>query len=296
MLTKITKSTIFTRIKPWFFVAPGLIFVIWLRIIPMLSAINMSLYNYDPVNPPGEFIGLKNYIYIFGQEAYWNAWKNTFWFFVFTMLFTFFIPIFQAIFIYEIKKGRDFFTTIYLLPAMIPGTITVILWKWIWNPDYGLMNQFVRYFGLSEQLWLSDPKLVKFAILFPGIIGGGISVLLYLAAIFGISEDIFEAAKVDGCTGWKKVWYIIFPNIKFVISVQFLITLIAVMQLMDAPFQYTYGGPAGSSTTMGIYIYRTAYDLIDFGTANAAAVVLFIVILSLSVIQYRYSNRRDSNV
>lgn len=281
------------KIVPWLFVLPGIIFTIWWRYYPISRAIYMSFFDYDVVNPPGKFVGFENYFKIFKLDFYWNAWWNTLWFFVLSVGFTFIIPIIQAIFLSEIKKGRKFYTLIYLIPAMIPVSVNVILWKWIWHPSFGIANKIVGFLGLDPQLWLSDPEWVKFCIVFPGVLGGGIVVLLYLAAILGIPEEIYESAEIDGCTGWKKVFYIVLPNIKFLISIQLLIMLITVIQLLDAPFQYTGGGPVGASTTMGIFIRDMAYEQLSFGRANAASVVLFLVIATFSIVQIKLSKSED---
>lgn len=276
----------------WLFVLPGIFFTAWWRYYPILKAMYMSLFDYRVVDPPGQFIGLKNYIDIFHQQYYGNAWKNTLGFLVLIISLTFVIPLIQAIFLSEIGKGRKLFTTIYLIPALVPVSINVVLWKWIFNPDYGFANELMKLLGLPPQMWLSSLKLVKFCIVFPGLIGGGISVLIYLAAILGVSEEIYEAASIDGCTGWKKIRYIVLPNIKFIISIQLLIGMISAMQLLDGPFQMTGGGPSHASETMGIYIYKTAYTDLSFGRANAAAVILFFIIALISIIQLLISNRK----
>ncbi|MGL4737062.1 MAG: carbohydrate ABC transporter permease [Cellulosilyticaceae bacterium] len=269
------------------FLLPGIIFTVWLRYYPMLQSFYMSLFNYDPVNSPGKFVGLQNYKNIFASGFYWEAWRNTFIFLLLHIGLVFFIPLIQAIFLNEIVKGKKFFSTVYLVTALIPISINVIIWKWIWHPDYGLANQVIKIFGMEPQLWLSNPELTKFAIVFPGIIGGGVGVLLYLAAIQGISADIYEASQIDGCSGWQKIRYITLPNIKFIVVIQLVLATISTMQILDLPYQYTGGGPSGVSTSMGIYIYDMVNKDLSYGKSTAAACILFLVIGVLTIVQMK---------
>ena len=134
------------------------------------------------------------------------------------------------------------FTTLYLIPTMIPLSINVIIWKWIFNPNYGLANAIVTFFGGEPQTWYSDPTLTKLCIILPGILGGGFSVLMYLSAIMGVDRDIYEAADIDGCYGFKRLWYITLPNIRFLIMIQMILAVIGAMQILDQPLQYTTVG------------------------------------------------------
>jgi multiple sugar transport system permease protein len=278
-------------IIPWLFILPGLIFTFIFRYYTMFQAFWISFHDYSIIKPPGEFVGLRNYITMLQNPDFWSAWKNTF---VFTGLFTlitFFVPVIQAIFLSETVRSRSILSTMYLIPAFIPLSVNVILWKWIWNPTYGFANYIMNVFGIPAQTWLSDPKFTKFCIVFPGIIGGGFSVLLYLSAILGISKDIYEAAEIDGCSGFKKLFYITLPNIKFLIMIQLILSVIGNMQILDQAYQFTTGGPNGVSTSISLFIYQQiSNNRIDYGNASATAVMMGIVIMTITIIQMKISN------
>ncbi|MEG1126722.1 MAG: sugar ABC transporter permease [Oscillospiraceae bacterium] len=278
------------RLSAWIFLIPGILATIWLRYYPIGKAFYMSLFNYDAVSPPGKFVGIKNYLNLFKTDFYWEAWGNTFVFLLLTLALVFWVPLVQAIFLNEINKGRKLFTTIFLLTTLIPMSVNVIVWKWIWNPEYGVANQIFSFFGANAQLWLSNPDLTKFCIVFPGIVGGGVNVLLYLTAIQGISPQIYEAAALDGCVGYKKVTHIILPNIRFIVVIQLVLTCITTMQILDAPFQFASGGPSGASTSMGMYIYDAVYKDLSYGKSTAASVTLFVIIAILTVLQMKLDN------
>ncbi len=284
---KINYKKVLGKITPYLFLVPGVIFTLWLRYIPIFKSLYMSLFKYDAIDPPGKFVGFKNYISMFQTQFYWDAWKNTFVFLILTLVLVFFVPIIQALFLNEIFKGKKTFTTIYLISALIPMSVNVIIWKWIWHPDYGLANQIMKLFGAEPQMWLSNPDLTKFAIIFPGVIGGGIAVLMYTAAIQGIPTEIFEAAKLDGCVGFKKIRYIILPNIIFIIIIQLVLSVIGCMQILDVPYQFASGGPNGVSTSMGIFIYNAFKQDLDYGKGAAASMVLFVVIAIMTIFQMK---------
>lgn len=276
------------KAAPWCILALPMIFTIWLKYYPILSAFYISLFRYDPIDPPGRFAGLSNYIGMFKMQYYWDAWKNTFIFLLLQLSMCFFIPLIQALLLNELVKLQKCLTTLYILPALIPTSVNVIIWKWIWHPDYGVANQIVKFFGGQPQAWLSDPNLVKFCIIFPGVLGGGLTVLLYLSALQGVSSDIMESAALDGCTGFGKIFHILLPNISFMIFIQLIMTVITTMQLLDAPYMYASGGPSGASTTQGIFIYNAFNQDLNYGRGSAASVILLLVIGSLTMLQMHF--------
>lgn len=276
------------KITPWCILALPMAFTAWLKYYPILSAFYISLFQYDPINSPGAFVGLSNYINILKMPYYWDAWKNTFIFLLLQLSMCFFIPLIQALFLNELAKLQKGLTTLYILPALIPTSVNVIIWRWIWHPDYGVANQILKFFGGQPQSWLSDPALVKFCIIFPGVLGGGLTVLLYLSAIQGISTDIMESASLDGCTGFSRIFHIILPNISFMIFIQLIMSVITTMQLLDAPYMYASGGPSGASTTQGIFIYNAFHQDLNYGRGSAASVILLLVIAALTMMQMHF--------
>ncbi len=278
------------KITPWLILLLPMAFTIWLKYIPILRAVYISFFNYDPIRQPGDFVGLGNYRTMFGTYYYWEAWGNTLIFLALQIGMTFFIPIIQALFLNELRRGKSAFSTMYLLPTLIPTTINVIIWRWVWHPDYGVANEVMKLFGGQAQTWLSDPALVKFCIIFPGVIGGGIAVLLYLSAIQGISPDMMESAAIDGCTGWKRIFHITLPNIRFIIFIQLIMAVSTAMQMLDAPYMFAAGGPSGASTTQGIYIYYAFNRDYNYGRGSAASVVLLLAVMVMTLLQMRFEN------
>ncbi|MBO1004765.1 sugar ABC transporter permease [Pseudogracilibacillus auburnensis] len=260
-----------------------------LKYIVLGTSVVWSFFYVTVQDMPGEFVGFQNYINLFQQSDFKVYFGNTIVYLLLTLLLTFPTPIIQAVILNEIrnKKLKNWFSTMYILPAVIPGTVTIVIWKWIWNPEYGIANFLFSLVGLEGQAWLSDPALVKFCIIFPGILGGGLSVLLYYAAILGISQDVYEAAELDGCSGWKKVRYIILPNIKFIVMVQLIMTTIGTFQIMDVIFQFTNGGPAGASNSLGLNIYKLFNEKFQYGMGSALSTFLLFIICIITLIQLK---------
>lgn len=282
------------RVIPWLFILPALITITWLKYYPITKAFFMSLFDYSIVNPPGNFVGLENYKTLFSVGLFWQAWKNTFLFLLYTLIISFLPPLIQAIFLNEVLRFNKLFRIIYLIPSVIPISVFAILWKWIWKPEYGLANVVTKSLGLGEFMWLNDPNLAKICLVFPGIVGGGIAVFVYLSAIQGIPDEIYEAAIIDGASAWKKIFHIVLPNLTFVILIQLVFTVISVLQIMDAPFQMTSGGPTNSTTSVALIVYQYAQKNMEYGLATAASFVLMIVILIITVVQV-VMNKAEAN-
>lgn len=276
------------KITPWCILFFPMAFTVWLKYYPIVSAFFISLFRYDPINPPGKFVGFENYVDIFHMQHYWDSWKNTFILLALQMCMCFLIPLIQALLLNELIRLQKCLTTLYILPALIPTSVNVIIWKWIWHPDYGVANQIVKFFGGEPQTWLSDPNLVKFCIIFPGVLGGGLTVLLYLSAIQGVSTDIMESASLDGCTGFGRIIHIILPNISFMIFIQLIMCVITTMQMLDVPYMYASGGPSGASTTQGIFIYNAFHQDLNYGRGSAASVILLLVIAAMTMVQMQF--------
>lgn len=273
---------------PWTILFFPMVFTLWLKYFPILSAFWISLFRYDPIQPPGHFIGLENYADIFHMQHYWQAWGNTFILLLLQLGMCFLIPLIQALLLNEVTHFQKSLTTLYILPALISTSVNVIIWKWIWHPDYGVANQVMKALGATPQAWLSDPHLVKFCIIFPGVLGGGLTVLLYLSAIQAVPGDLFEAAALDGCSGFRKIRHIILPNIRFMIFIQLIICVITTLQMLDIPYMYASGGPSGASTTQGIFIYDAFHKDLNYGRGSAASVILLVVITLITLFQMHF--------
>jgi multiple sugar transport system permease protein len=275
------------------FVIPAIMVFILFKYMPMIQAFRMSLYDWSIINPPGAFVGLKHFKEAFASSLFWIAWKNNFILFFLGLMLGFWPPLVQAIMLGEIGKGQHLFRVCYLLPLVVPPIANLILWKWIYNPEYGLLNVLVGSLGIGPRDWLGNPGLAKFSIMLPGILGGGMGVLIYLSAIQGVPDELFESAEIDGAGPWGKLRYILLPRIKFIILIQFILALGTGFQIFDQIFVLTGGGPVDSTRVITLLIYRYAFESYRMGYASAIALVMFVAVFIVTAIQLRASKLSD---
>ncbi|RAU92157.1 carbohydrate ABC transporter permease [Paenibacillus sp. YN15] len=282
------------RWTPILFLLPSIIVFLLFKYYMIFSAIHISLHNYDIVNPPGKFVGLENYFLFLKTKTFWLALKNTFIMFFLSVAIVFWVPIVQAIFLSGIKRANAVYRVLYQIPAILPLVAGLLLWKWMYNPDRGLFNYLLGKVGLGPYGWLNDMAMTKFAIVLPGFFSsGGVGVLLYYAAIKSIPSDLFESAKIDGCGPWKRLYYIVLPNIRFVIFIQFITFLSGVLLAFDNIFIMTQGGPADASLVVSLLIQRSAFEQYNFGMSAALSFFMFIIIAIITVIQFKLQKEGD---
>jgi multiple sugar transport system permease protein len=274
-------------VTPWLFVLPGLAFTFIWRYWTLGHSLWISLHRYEIPRPPGRFVWLQNYLALFRDPSFWQAATNTLVFTALTLGLVFLIPLIQALFLSETRRGRSLFSTLYLIPALIPLSVTVIIWKWIFSPNYGLANYLIGLVGIQAQTWYSNPGLTKQCIVIPGMIGGGFGVLLYLSAILSVPQDIIESAQLEGCSGLQRLWYITLPHVRFLVMIQLALTVIGVMQILDQPLQFAHGGPNGASTSLAYLVYDQMQVRYDYGRSTAAAFVLLIIIAAATALQMK---------
>lgn len=291
-------STLPKKIKirwmPIIFLAPSIICYLLFKYYPLLNMAYISFFDYSIVNPPGRFVGFANYIEFLTSKTFWQAAENTSIFFVLYLGLTFWVPIIQALLLNEIRRGNAFFRFMYQIPTITPVVAGVLVWKWMYNPDRGLLNYWLSKIGLGPYGWLNDLHITKFAIVLPSLFAGsGISLLLYFSAIRSISPDIMEAAKIDGAGPWKRMWTMILPNIKFIIVIQFVAFMSSVLLAYDNIYVMTQGGPADSTMVISMLVVNNAFKQSHFGISGAMSMFMFFAIALLTILQNKITANKD---
>ncbi|MBN2388577.1 MAG: sugar ABC transporter permease [Anaerolineales bacterium] len=261
---------------------------------PILTTI---VYSFQEVNltRASEWVGLHNYVRMFGNPLFYTAWKNIAVFLIISILMGFMVPVFLALMVNELRHFGRFFQTIVYLPSLIPIAVALLVWRQIYAPDGGVLNSLLNSIGLPAQLWLQNPDLAKPAIVvIMTWLGAGGSVLIYLSALQEIPTEIYEAAELDGFSPWQRIWYITLPLISSRMQIMLLLQIIVVGQVFTEPFILTTGGPANSTVTPVLELYRTAFERSDFGLASAWSVSLLVVLSLFSIVYVRLSLGRES--
>lgn len=273
-------------------------------LIPVLAAMILSFFRWDIFHAP-KFVGFSNFAALLG--AYWDngslEWNDPqFWKYLGNTLFLMIeIPIsmaaslFLAIVLNQQLKARNFFRTIFYLPTICAGVALLLLWKFIFNEEFGLLNKALEVIGIQGPGWLTSYSWAKPSLMLVSFWThmGGSNMILYLAGLQCIPPELYEAASIDGAGAWKKFTSITFPLISPTTFFIFITSVISGLQGgFESAYIMTQGGPDGATTTLGYYIYNHAFQWFNMGYASTLAMVLFVIILTITLINWRYGGRK----
>jgi multiple sugar transport system permease protein len=272
--------------SPW--IAGFLIFGLY----PVIISFYYSLCQYDVLRIP-QFIGLRNYReLLFGDHYFYNAVWNTLFYTVVRTPLVILGSLVLAMIVSKAGRGIRLFRTIYFIPSIISGVILSVLWMWLLNPEYGLINSSLQFFGLQGPLWLIDPRWSKPAIVLMSVwsLGGG-RMLVFLAAIQNVPSHYYEAVEMDGGGWWARFRHVTLPFISPVLFLWFILEVIASLQVFVEAYVMTKGGPLNSTLFYNLYLYNKAFDDFDMGYASALAWLLFILAGVITFVQFRVSRK-----
>lgn len=276
-------------------VAPALVLFVLLVVYPMFNTVYLSLFNYGLTDARIRFIGINNFIELTGDGVFWRSLRNNFTILVVSVVVQVGLGIILAALIDRgIRWGKGVARTLNFAPVVMSAVAVGILWQLIYDPTVGLANRFVNLLGLDppSQGWLGDPRLVIYSSLVVACWQyTGYVMIIVLAGIQSVSQELYEAAAIDGATEIQKFFSVTLPSIRNVIIAVVLITMIGAMKVFDLVYILTRGGPANASQVMGTYIYYNAFTINRAGYASAISVVLLGFALILGFLQLRLSYR-----
>lgn len=285
-------------IAAYFFLAPNLIGFLVFTSIPVLASLVLSFMEWDLLSSP-KFVGFENFQMLFRDPYFRKFCWNT----IYLMLaipFSIGGSLILALALNQKLKGMVFFRTMYFLPTICSGVAIYMLWRLIYNPDFGVFNTLIAKFGeligvkLVGPFWLSDEQWAKPALIIMNVwqTVGGYNMLLYLAALQGVPRDLYEAAEIDGANDWQKFWAVTWPQIS---PTTFFIATMSIIGGFQAGFDPAYimtgGGPNGSTTTIIFYIFNNAFKWYQMGYAAAISWVLFLIIFAITVAKWKLFGR-----
>lgn len=276
---------------PYFFLLPALLLLGITAFLPVLQAVYLSFTNYDFIGTPS-FIGFKNYSQLWRDRLFWQVLYNTIIYLIFAVPLLVIIPLFLAILVNQKLRGIQFFRAIYYFPVIVSVVIAGLAWKWIYAEN-GILNYFVSMITLQTTKipWLTDPKTAIFAIIAVTVWRGlGYYMVIYLAGLQAISQDLYEAAAIDGSDGWRKHFDITIPLLKPYILLVAVISSISAMKIFEEVYIMSRGGPANSTKTIVYYLYEKGFSSLQMGYASAIGVVLFLVIFFVAIATFRFIN------
>ncbi|MEU3608586.1 sugar ABC transporter permease [Streptomyces sp. NPDC035033] len=241
------------------------------------------------------WVGLDNFRTVANDPAFWQAWGNTLLYTALALLLGFAVPFAAALVINEFRHGQGYLRLLVYLPVMLPPVAAVLLFKYLYDPGYGLLNELLRFLGLPEQQWLQDPDISLLAVVIASTwMNMGGATLIYLAALQSIPGELYEAAELDGAGLLRKIWHVTIPQTRLVLSLMLLMQVIATMQVFVEPFLLTGGaGPEGSTTTVVYLIYQYAFNFNDYGAAAALGLLLLVLLAGFSAAYVKLSRAED---
>jgi multiple sugar transport system permease protein len=274
------------------FVSPWLLGFLIFTLGPVLVTFGLSLTEYRVLTPPG-FVGIDNYVHLLtDKEYFWPALGNTLFLFL-ELPVALILGLTLALLLDQKVKGMTFYRTVLFLPSIVPYVASALLWRWLLNPEYGLINQGLRSIHVAGPTWLQSPIWSKPGIILADLWGVGGSMIIYLAALQGVSPSLHEAAELDGAKGFGKLWHVTIPAISPVILFNAIMGMIGTFQYFAQAFIMTdgKGGPDKSTLFYALQLYKDAFENFRMGAASAMAWILFVITLIATAILFRTSAR-----
>ena len=279
--------------KQWsayLFLAPTMILFGVFTLLAVIYAFYLSFHEWNILEPAKPFVGLDNYSRLVGDERFGGAIVNTLYYTAVSVPLTMGIGLLIALLLNHQIRARGFFRTLFYLPVVTPLVIAAIIWKWVYNGDFGLLNYYLIQIGVIDEplLWLADPNLAMPAVIITSVWKSvGFSMVVYLAGLQSIPEDYYDAAKIDGAVDWQRLKDITIPLLSSTTLFLAVVSVLGAFQVFTEIFIMTNGGPLGRTTTIVYHIYQTAFKFFDMGYASAMAFGMFAMMFAFTLVQLR---------
>ena len=281
--------------SPWLFALPALAVYVVFLVYPSISSLFFSLTDWDGLSPTYNIVGLQNYVDMTKDPVIATALKNNVIWTVVTLTVPLVVGLALAILLNGKVRGKPFLRLIFYTPAVLPLVAIASIWGWLYNPQYGAINEFLRVIGLGQlaQPWLGQDSTALAAVMVPAIwVRVGFPMLLYLAALQGISTEMYEAARVDGATRSQQFWYITMPSLRPANYIVIALSLIDSFKVFDLIYATTYGGPGTATQVMGTWMYANVFQYYQAGYGTAIAVVVTVIAIVVGI-PYVISQTRE---
>ena len=276
------------------FVLPALLFFGAVYIVPLAQSVLWSFYKIAPGGRK-DFVGLRLYEKVLTDPTFWNAVSNTVKLLVLSVPSTVILALAVSLGLNRIVslKWRNTWATMYFLPFATSLVAAALIWQWIYEPVYGVLNYALGFIGVPPQRWLQDLGQVRPSIAAVSVwVRIGFDTMIFLAALQTIPQDYYESAGIDGATEWQKFRFITLPLLNPQIIMVCILELIFNFKIFDQVYATTQGGPAGESQTIILLLYETAFKFFRFGDASVMAVFVFVTLMVVTLLQWKYFRKK----
>ena len=290
------------EVAGWLFAAPWIIGFLIFSLYPIVISIYYSLTEFNIFQSP-KWVGLQNFINLFHDDKFYKSLGNTFYMVIIATPIGLVVALLLAVLLNQKMVGRPIFRTVFYLPSIVPAVASSLLWVWILNPQYGLINSALKAVGLYQPNWLVDPNFTKPSLILMGTWGSGQTMIIFLAALQDVPRYLYEAAEIDGAGPFTKFFKITLPSITPVIFFQLIMSIITYFQYFTQAYiligggnggsglNGISGGPENSMLFYSLSLWHNAFGYFKMGYASAMAWILFIIIMVVTAIIFKTQNR-----
>jgi multiple sugar transport system permease protein len=277
----------------YLYISPWIVGYLLLILGPVLASLYLSLTRYSVISPP-IFIGLENYTRAFTTDQLFSkSMWNTFYFVIISVPISITTSLMLALLLDQGLRATKLFRTLFFLPSITPVVASVMLWRWIFQPDFGVLNYSLSLVGIEGPRWLASLAWVKPSLIIIALWGsvGGSQMIVFLAGLQSIPTDLYEVASIDGASRWHRFWRVTMPLLTPSIFFNLILGIIAGFRTFTAAYIATGGGPAYESLFFVLYLFYNAFEYMSMGYASAMAWVLLVIVLTLTAVQVTLSKR-----
>jgi multiple sugar transport system permease protein len=287
---KIKKRDLVDNLEGYLFAAPWIIGFLFFTLTPFFLSIWYSLNRWDLVTDQ-KFIGLQNYVEMFQNDLFWKTILVTLNYVLLSLPAGLALALLLAILVNKQTRLMMFFRGLFFLPSVISGVAVAVLWRWIFNPEFGLINYLLSFLNIKGPAWLLNEKWALPAFALMSLWGVGSTMLIYLAGLQSVPQHLYEAAEIDGASLLQRFWYVTIPMMSSTIFFTLVIGLIGAFQVFTQSYVMTRGGPNYATYFYVLNLYQEAFQNFRMGYASALAWILFIIVLIITLIQFRLAGR-----
>ena len=281
------------RLLVWVFLAPTVIGLGLFSFIPIIGSVVLAFFHWDIITPP-RFVGLDNFVELASNPTVRVSFLNTITFVIAAVIIQLAIALGLAILVQSRmpEKLRTFFRSTLFFPLILSAASVSLIMSYLFNQEFGLINQFLGLLGIGKVGWLTTGFGAKVVVLLVYVWQNfGFTFLLFIGGVSGIPRAVYEASAIDGVTGWKQFRHITLPLVSPTMLVASVMAIISALQIFDQPYVLTRGGPGDSTRTAVMVIYESAFQQLQFGLASAIGIVLTLLIMLVTAIQFQLSKR-----
>lgn len=280
------------KILGYFFLIPIVVLLVVFMFYPIAKSIVMSFTNWSGMSDDWKWIGFNNYIRIFtDMPEYWRAMKVNVIYAIIATAVQLTLGFIMAVMVINMKpRWQNFYKVALYLPVIIPAAAISVMWRYIYTPEYGLINQFLRAIGLGSlcRAWTADPDTALGAVIVTNTWRyAGFTMVLYYVAMLDIPKDVLESAQIDGANRWQLIRYFYLPLTRGTTEVNLILTITGCLRAFDIFYLLTAGGPGTSTKVVSMWIMETAFQSYKYGRALAMSIVLFLIVV-LTMLLFRF--------